>query len=133
MNTFHKKINDVPSPLIRSPQVLFRNTIIIDQFHHFHPFFLRNSKNPNHRQVDLTLVHKMKFFGIFKNSSALNYLEFRKFLAITLKGTVNTFHKKINDVPSPLISSPLVLFQKTIKYHKIRTISPFSPIFFLRN
>ena len=34
------------------------------------------------------------FFGIFKNSSAPNYLEFRKFLAITLKGTVNTFHKK---------------------------------------
>ena len=46
------------------------------------------------------------FFGIFKNSSAPNYLEFRKFLAITLKGTVNNFHKKINDVPSPPISSP---------------------------
>ena len=68
------------------------------------------------------------FFGIFKNSSAPNYLEFRKFLAITLKGTVNTSHKNINDVPSP----PIVLFRNTIKYHKNRTISPFSPIF-LRN
>ena len=93
-------------------------------------------KKTNHSHLDLTLAHKMYifvspkfpkdlavracgretlfnsyllhvFFGIFKNSSAPNYLEFRKFLAITLKKTVNTFHKKkINDVPSPPISSP---------------------------
>ena len=56
---FSQKINDVPRPLISSPQVLFQNTIKIKQFHHFHPFFLRNSKNPNHRLVDLTLAHKM--------------------------------------------------------------------------
>ena len=72
------------------------------------------------------------FFGIFKKFSTPNYLEFRKFLAITLKGTVNPFHKKISDVPSSLISCPWVLFHNTIKYYKNRTISPFSPIF-LRN
>ena len=69
------------------------------------------------------------FFGIFKNSSALNYLEFRKFLAITLKGTVNTFHKKNQRSPKSTHKLPISPFSK---YHKNRTISPFSPIF-LRN
>ena len=72
--------------------------------------------------LDLTLAHKMKicftkfhkalgviaweretllnsyllhvFFGIFKKFSTPNFLEFRKFLDITLEGTVNPFQKK---------------------------------------
>ena len=63
LQQFWKKTNhshlDVPSPPISSPWFLFRNTIKIEQFHHFHPFFLRNSKNPNHSHLDLTLAHKM--------------------------------------------------------------------------
>ena len=101
-------------------------------------------KNPNHRQVYFLPLrtkwifvspkfHKALayllhvFFGIFKNSSAPNYLEFRKFLAITLKGTVNTFHKKNQRCPKSTHKLPISPFSK---YHKNRTISPFSPIFF---
>ena len=93
-----------------------------------------DSKNPNHRMLDLILAHKMKirftkisqsprrhsvehetlfnsyllhvFFEIFQKFSTPHYLEFQIFLAITLKRTVNLFHKKISDVPSPLISCP---------------------------
>ena len=70
------------------------------------------------------------FFGIFKNLSTPNYLEFRKFLAITLKGTVNTSQKKkkINKrCPKSTHKLPISPFSK---YHKNRTISPYSPIFF---
>ena len=54
----------------------------------------------------------MYFFGIFKNSSAPNYLEFRKFLAITLKGTVNTFQKKNQRCPKSTHKLPISPFSK---------------------
>ena len=68
------------------------------------------------------------FFGIFKNSSAPNYLEFRKFLAIILKGTVNTFHKKKNQrCPKSTHKLPLSPFSK---YHKNEQFHHFHPFFF---
>ena len=59
MNTSQKKIKRCPKFTHKLPISPFRNTIIIKKFHHFHPFFLRNSKNPNHSHLDLTLAHKM--------------------------------------------------------------------------
>ena len=57
-----------------------------------------------------------------------NYLEFQKFLAITLNGTVNTFTKN-QRCPKSTLKLPISPF---LKYHENQTISPFSPIF-MRN
>ena len=54
------------------------------------------------------------FFGILKNFSTPNYLEFRKFLAITLKGTVNTFHKKNQRCPKSTHKLPMSPFSKYV-------------------
>ena len=114
VNTFHKKKKSTMSQsthkLPISPFSKYHKNRTISPFS---PIFLRNSKNPNHRQVDLTLAHKMniRFTKISQSPSrpsVKHYLisifyvyfsEFRKFLAFTLKVTVPSKKRQLRAYP----------------------------------